>query len=482
MNPNTRLTLFASLLAAASAAPVAAQFPQRFPLERSLDLLVVDSDYDGVWRKSDFNQDRDYDDPGEIAPYYNDSIGSIALTNPTCIATGPLGVAYLADSTVDIVLALRDLDGDGDALNPGEHTVFFTSVSNASGIVMASASGITVDAIGNVFVAAANVSGGGQDCIIKLTDLNLDGDADDVGESSLYCVIPNSSGALGDSIPTKVVVGPTGDLFYSDVGTGTAVARGVYRLHDGNGNGNCNDPGEVTPYWMPPALGNAFYWGLAVDRTGVFYLTDHGNEQIWRGQDLNFDNRIDATEETLFYSTAGSTWWDVVIREDGVVIVCEDQTPDRLVALQDLTGDGDALDPNESWEMYNETVSSTDTKPRGASLMPAPVLVVAPATVRLGAATTIRTRAARPFDLVGLIASDRLAVQPLRFPPFGQIELNQGLLVPVIAGSANAQGLFDLPLTIPNDPALVASYAFQSLAGDQVRLNLTNGATLTITP
>ncbi|MFN0253689.1 MAG: hypothetical protein ACKV2T_42870, partial [Kofleriaceae bacterium] len=49
---------------------VAAQVPPALPFARTLDLLVVDSSYDGVWRLADFNQDGDYNDPGEISSYY----------------------------------------------------------------------------------------------------------------------------------------------------------------------------------------------------------------------------------------------------------------------------------------------------------------------------------------------------------------------------------------------------------------------------
>ena len=48
------------------------------------------------------------------------------------------GRVFIGDSTVDIILALRDDDADGEANDASEHQVFFDSNNNASGIVMAS--------------------------------------------------------------------------------------------------------------------------------------------------------------------------------------------------------------------------------------------------------------------------------------------------------------------------------------------------------
>ena len=197
-----------ALAAVALAAAIPAQtVPQLTPFPRVMDLLVVDSTFDGVWRMKDLNQDGDYDDAQEISVYYDDVSGSISLTNPTCIGVSGTGTTYIADSTVDIVVALNDLNGDGDALDPGEHAVFFDA-SNQSGILMPSAQGLCVDAIGNVYIANSNTSTVGVDAIIKLSDLNGDGDANDFGEAIYYCQIPNSSAVVGDSIPTKVAVGP----------------------------------------------------------------------------------------------------------------------------------------------------------------------------------------------------------------------------------------------------------------------------------
>lgn len=470
-----------SLLTLALTTPAFAQIPQLVPFDRTLDLMVVDSSFDGIWRLADLNQDGDYLDGGEITTFYSDTIGSIALTNPNCIAVSPLGTTYIGDSTADVIVALVDLDADGSANGAGEHTVFFDSATNASGIVMPSIQGLTVAASSEVFAAVSNTSSSGVDMIVRLFDSNADGDANDLGEATIYCQIPNASTGVGDSIPTMVVAGPDTRLYYTDVGATGAVTKGVWRLDDLNFDGDCNDPGEVNLFWTPPAPGNAFYWSLAVDRDGYFYVTDHGNETIWRGRDGNGDNVIDTTEEQLFYQTASSTWWDIVLRDDGVVLVCEDQSPDRITALVDLNNDGDALDPGESSNVYADGLTAFDLRPRGAAFLRAPELAVVPNTVMIGNASTVFVTAGKPGDLVILGASFGLQ-PPSPLAPFGEAELNPALVVSFGLSFANPSAQTSTPISIPNNPSVVGNYGFQALAGDLFRPFLSNGGLLTVTP
>jgi hypothetical protein len=49
-------------------------------------------------------------------------------------------------------------------------------------------------------------------------------------------------------------------------------------------------------------------------------------------------------------------------------------------------------------------------------------------------------------------------------------------------GLADAQCNYSTPLTLPNNPVFIGTYATQALCGDLFRLYLTNGASLTLTP
>ncbi|MBL8756410.1 MAG: hypothetical protein JNK15_24160 [Planctomycetes bacterium] len=462
----------------ALAATAVAQVPQLIPYGRQVDLLVVDSSYDGVWRLSDQNQDGDYNDPGERISYYSDLIGSITLTNPTCIVCAPDGTAYVGDSTVDIVLALRDLNGDGDANDPGEHTAFYHSTTNANATVMASVQGITVDAIGRLFCAVSNAGTSGTDLVLQLQDGNGDGDADDLGESFDYCTIPGGAGAVGNSIPTKVVVGPDLNLYYTEVSTGT-LARGAYRLADNNTDGDCNDPGEVTLHWSPVAS-TPFYWSLAVDPAGWLYMTDHNTiHNVWRGRDLDSSGTIDAAEMNVFWQGSAGTWFDAVWRDDGTLLVF-DSSGDTIRALRDLNADGDATDPGEA-TLALDPALAPGVAPRAGAFLRAASLNLVPPSVQVGNATNLTTQTTRPGDLVVTVIAYGLGVN---FPlaPWGTVELDITAFATAAVGFADPAGQFAAAFPIPNNPALVGSFAFQSLAGDAFRLFLSNASVLAVTP
>jgi len=474
------LNYSAAVAACMFAASATAQVLPLLPYTRTFDLVVVDSTYDGVWRLSDFNQDGDYNDPGEIIPFYSDTTpGGIALGNPACIVAGPDGTVYVADSTEDIVLALRDGNGDGDANDPGEYHVFFHSVTSASGIVMAAAQGITIDLLGRVFVAVANAGTVGQDMILKLEDLNADGDADDVGEASVYCLIPTGGGVVGNSIPTKVVAAADGNLYYADVASTTATTKGVYRLADLNTDGDCNDPGEVSLFWTPPFTASPFYWSLAVDWALNFYVTDHStNRTVWRGRDADSSGSISAAESTVFFTDTAATWWDVVLRDDGAVLLVNASTPDRVTACFDLNQDGDALDAGESSLAYASGVAPTAINVRGAALLRAPLFdPITP--VGIGQTANLVLHAVKPGDLsVSIFSSGLGPVIPL--PPWGNVEIDPLSFVIYGIGIADATATFAHTLAIPATPSVIGTYAFQGWCGDAYRLFLSNAVSLTV--
>jgi hypothetical protein len=458
-----------------------AQVPPAIPYTRSLDLYVVDPNFDGVWRFQDLNQDGDWHDPGEVVVFYDDATGSIMLTNPATVVSSPDGTVYLADTTLDIVVALRDDNGNGHANDPGEHRVFF-SQANQSGINLGSVQGITVDAIGRLFLAVANTSSSGPDMILQLIDLNADGDAEDAGEAIVYCLIPGAAASTGASIPTKVAVGPDLAVYYTEVGSTGAIQKGVWRLFDGNGNGHCNDPGERTLYWTPPFVASPFYYGLAFDRFGAIYVTDHSsNEQVWRAFDANQNGVIDVGEETLFYQTTASTWWDVVVRDDGAILLCEDQTPDRVTVLRDVNLDGDALDPGEAYEGYDSSTHPIAVRPRGACINRAPLLFASPATVPIGQTTTLTASASKPGELCAIALSVGI-VAAVPLPPWGMLEVDPSAFVFLGFGLADTQTQFSVPLAIPPSPMAIGSYGLQAWCGDQVRFFLSNGVPLLVTP
>ena len=460
--------------------------PQLQPFLRTGDLFIVDAAGDDIWRLQDLNLDGDHDDPGEIVEFYSDVLGPVPLTNPVGCSVGPDGTLYVVDSSEQIVLALRDLDGDGDANDLGEAVVFFDGTAaltyggNASLILLASPQDLTVDGAGVLWVVSANTGGGGLDLVARLFDLDGDGDANDPQESRIYASWPG--GAVGDRNPTDIQVGPDGFLYLVENGN---AGKGLYRLHDDVvPNGVCTDPGEVTPFFLPPPLPAVpFYWGLSIDGTGAFYLADTGNDVIWRCVDLVPDFVIDPVLEATIWWTApaSSLVWRTVVADDGTVFAIESETPDRILRLRDdVVPNGHVNDPGEVIAVYDETLAALAVgNPRSLCFAKAPRLTV-PSAPSLGTSLSIDLDS-RAGDGFSLWFSTGSLVFPA--PPFGVLRL--GVFAPdvfgeLVSGVLDAQGSFSLPLVVPNVPTLVGvSFTLQALVGPASRLQLTNGATVT---
>lgn len=483
---NPKILSLAAALAVAGFA--AAQQPApTLPYLRTLDLLMVDNGDENVWRLSDFNQDGDYYDAGEQLLYYDDLAFGDVLQTATGIACSPTGTAYVCDSNRDIVLSLRDLNLDGDALDAGEANVFFDSATNASGILMISANSIVVDQLGRVYVLSAN-SGTSPigDVIIELQDLNADGDANDLGEAKYYCDIPGSGASTGASVPTRFALGLDGAFYYGDIGT--AVTKGVYRAFDADNSGFV-DPTEVSLWWVPPSFATSPAWyGFAFDLAGQLYVANHGggstsNKSVHRAFDFNASGVIDAglPEETLAYTWTGgsATFWDLLRRDDDSLLLM-DGIADAIYQLKDLNFDGDFDDAGEFTPVFDDTTVGLVLDPRAMAMLRAPELVMSPATIPIGGTTNFEVRTSKPFDICLSVASLSL-IPPVSLPPWGNLEIDPFSVIPFGSGLADAQGLFVSPLTFNNDPSLIGSYGCAALCGDLYRLYLTNGAPLTVT-
>jgi hypothetical protein len=342
---------FAVLAAAALAPAAAAQLPV---------LFVTDATNDKVWRLADLNADGDYNDAGEVANWYSDTGGTIALTNNVGCHNGPDGAVGISDTSEDSIVLFRDYNNDVDAQDDGEYSRFFDGRAggNASGVLMISANSLTYDRASGAWYAASANTSTGNDAILRVIDLNNDGDANDAGEAVEFWTAP--AGPTGDYLPNAVLVAPDGSLYYAESGTTGVTQKGIYRLQDLNSDGDANDAGERTAFFIPPAAATPFYWSVKMGPDGWCYTEDTGNDTVWRFKDLNGDGDAqDPGEFTAFWQVIGTTsnMWDSAIAADNSVYVCDFQPVSRITRLLDLNNDGDALDPGEAVEVYNETTS-----------------------------------------------------------------------------------------------------------------------------
>jgi hypothetical protein len=485
-------------LAAVSSSVVVAQ--QVAPWRRPGDLLVTDPSSDNVYRFADFNLDGDYDDAGEVVVFFTSGTGGFAMPLMASVAVGPDGAAFVCCTTSDIVLRLVDQNGDLDANDPGEQTVWFGSTGsaypNASGLNVPAMLGVAVTPLGEVLATNSGSSAAPTDGVLKFVDLNADGDAQDAGEAFYYATTSTSS-AGGNSVPASVAFGYDGLVYYTEsgatVGSSAGLTRGVWQLNDLNLDGDCDDAGEKNVFWnIAPSFVSgttAATYGLAFDDDGRVFVSDHLEDKIWVLQDLNADQTITngGAEETVYFTPgATSLMWCLAIGRDPYfgrrVFITEDQAPDRVRAFTDLNGDDDAYDLGEAGNAYDPAVASLAISgARGCAFMKGPAVVASPIPAVLGQNITVNCTAA---------ANDLFAVElglPVAFPfqiaPLGTLYLDPTPgtyfdLIPLFVMPPN--GEFGVTFPVPNFPPLLgATLMLQGLGGPPTRIVLTNPVTVT---
>ena len=449
------------------------------------DVYVTDSANDVIYRIVDLNMDGDGNGPGEVTVFYDDTLGAVNFGNNSNISFGPTGLLYVTDSATNQIVRLVDLDGDGNCHGVGEATVFFDGdpLVNLSGIEMAGPAGVSIGANHDVFVADSDSGGSGLDAILRLRDLNFDGDANDAGEAIRLYSPPGGLG--GHSIPSDVIIGIDGKLYYIESSSTGFYAKGIYQLDDADSNDFIDPVTEVKQFFVPTPGGSLeFLWTLTQDAAGNFYTADTGNDIIWRVRDDNSDNVItNATEASAFLTAPGvSLIWDVSVSADGTLICVEDQAPDRVLRMKDTNSDGVIDLLTELENVYNQVISPTTIgNARGLTWERQPQMS-ADATAFLGTTAAFQVEATEG-DIVNLYLSTG-TISPTPLAPFGNLELAinaPDVLLMIFSATAPILVPFAVNLPIPSDPGFVGlSFGFQALVGKADRLQISNLQVLTI--
>lgn len=268
----------------------------------------------------------------------------------------------VADQRRDQVLLLQDLDSDGSAAAPAETTVFFDA-SNESGLT---------DPTNNVFTVhqaqdkSVYIGDGSTDAVYRLTDLNVDGDAQDAGEAAIWFSADNAA-SLSTVTPNGIAEGADGAIYISNAGTSSAPQDAIYRTIDLNGDGDANDAGEAT-VWLDvqTIVDTAVPFDLCFDGD-VAYLNDlagTATDVIYRIEDINGDGSIQADEVTTFISDEMSFGAPVDISSavavDGSLYTLT-WFPDgdellKIYRLNDLDGSGQIDSVFEAVEVWNASL------------------------------------------------------------------------------------------------------------------------------
>lgn len=324
----------------------------------SVGVLLADQTGDRIDLLRDLNGDGDAVDAGERTLHFGDGNASgfaAPTTNPFVFATANDGAVFVGDGGADTVWRLVDLNGDGDAMDAGEATAWL-SPANAAGVPTVTPNGLAQGPDGAMYVVNAGVSSRPQDAIYRTVDLNGDGDADDVGETSVWLDL--SIVSAGSAPYTLSFDGNVAYLLDPNGGAPT-----IWRIEDVDGSGAISADevsafvaaeasfGAVIDFAHAGEAGSLLTWQWLDDGDGVWRLT--------RLTDRDGSGAIDATDEvavvwdsTLLpegysqfagFSVASNGAGRVALTSNG-----SDPAQRSIWLLEDRNGDGDFLDAGET--------------------------------------------------------------------------------------------------------------------------------------
>jgi len=220
------------------------------------------------------------------------------------------------------VIKLMDINGDGDFLDFAEQSVFADSLP--LGLDRITALG------GRLFVGATNSAE-----VFVMADLNADGDAMDFGEVMLY-------GQIAPSMPAPALAGlasaADGTLFAGD-----RVAGKLYAFVDANGDGDALDFAET----LVVAEGLSVPTAVAVRPDGAILVAQNdATIPVRILQDRNGDGDFLDFAENLSYVENVSPGADIAAATDTRAFVTR-TAAGEVIVLRDLNGDNDSLDVGE---------------------------------------------------------------------------------------------------------------------------------------
>lgn len=169
-------------------------------------------------------------------------------------------IPYVSALVEDSIMRLQDLNNDGDFNDANEATQFF-GPGNADGWPgVGSAQTLLTLAFDDILAADGEESGNFDTRVYRLRNLNGDHDAMDTGEAIEFWDAMLPTGVNYDR-PKDMTIGPDGAIYLADNNTinfDYDTPEAVWRLQDLNNDGDVNDPNEITLYIELAPAGDAF--------------------------------------------------------------------------------------------------------------------------------------------------------------------------------------------------------------------------------
>ena len=280
------------------------------PAAATSRVFLTDQTLDVVLVAEDFDLDGTFNGIGEVSIYYDDSSAQLDLGTPRFLVAQPNGVVFVGDSNIDVVLRLEDLNLDGDANDVDEATIYFDGLGG--GPVPQAIDNMILDDAGFLYLSD-NGSGSPADAkVLRIRDENGDGICTFADGEVIEIHRAMTTTGTPIARPSGIAFAADGSMIVSDYDT-----DGFLRLVDGNGDGDANDAGEQLP-WFASAPG-----GLELTFTQtIAFATDAPNAPLY----VNGGSTLDAIY--IFEDTDGNgtienpaevrTFWDTT-QADGVI-------------------------------------------------------------------------------------------------------------------------------------------------------------------
>jgi len=311
--------------------------------------LINDRTNDSIWAVHDRNGNGVIDQPDEVSRFFSsaNAAGTLAISNPTCLAVRADGLVLMGDQGNRCVYLVHDLNRDGNGQGLGE-SVVAADATNASAVSLAFPTGAAFDSLGRAYVVNAGNSFG-NDAIYRLVDLDMDGQFQSTGEITEYVGAPAFGPGNGAFSPQEMAFDFSTSPLVGYMHDSASTTRGVYRFVDLNGNGRADDPGEFTTYFNATnasglLLGAGFALTMDAARPGAMYILQTLTgpiRQLIRLKDGNGNNTAqDAGEAVVVWQTTESGFTEIaaVSLADGRGLIT-DNSGKRVIVLTDLDMD-----------------------------------------------------------------------------------------------------------------------------------------------
>ena len=316
-------------------------------------LIVADSTRDHLLRLHDIDGDGLYLSPDEHPVVLTDLSG-MGLSIPSALLSRTDDLLLLDGGSVDRLVSLRDLDGDGRWISSGEIVTLYDGGNSIPDWVYPTAlcrDPASEGGIETIYVADRSTT---RRRILQLRDLDGNGTFGS-GEVQIWWSVANVPGVDPSFLPTELVPIADSKLLVVDGPRGV-----IHHAVDLNGNGIIDTDSEWTPWFdVPGDFGIVRISDFQRGDDGRYWLADDVSGQIFVLEEIDGNGQIDGSSEVTLFATQASprSLWP---HPAGGICIGDGET-DTLWSCRDADGDDIALGSDECHRLLPDSFTDLST-------------------------------------------------------------------------------------------------------------------------